>query len=147
MTNRYDDPIDRALLARLELNARESAAELARHLGLARTTVLARMARLEREGVITGYTIRRGPALQEAGVAAYVGITVEPKQGRNVEKALARMPELRQLSTVSGEYDFLAYILAESTAKLDQLLDEIGSLEGVRRTHTSVVLARRIERS
>jgi len=52
------DTLDRRLLAALQVNARESTAALARRLGVARTTVLARLARLEQRGVITGYTVR-----------------------------------------------------------------------------------------
>ena len=51
------DPLDRRLLALLQANARASTAELARQLGVARTTVLARLARLERSGVVVGYTV------------------------------------------------------------------------------------------
>jgi DNA-binding Lrp family transcriptional regulator len=56
------------------------------------------------------------------------------------------MPELRQLSSVSGEFDYLALLHAASTTRLDALLDEIGGFEGVRKTTTHVVLARRVDR-
>jgi DNA-binding Lrp family transcriptional regulator len=141
------DALDRALLAALQTNARESTAELARRLGVARTTVVARLARLERDGVILGYTVRLGRDVAETAIDAYVGITLAPKAGRTVERALSRMPELRQLATMSGEFDYLALVRAETTERLDALLDDIGALEGVTRTHTSVVLARRIDRA
>jgi DNA-binding Lrp family transcriptional regulator len=143
------DTLDRRLLALLQANARASAAELARQLNVARTTVLARLARLEREAVITGYTVKLG-AGGEGGarsVQAYVGITVEPKAAALVTQRLAALPELQQLCSVSGEFDYLALIGAESTARLDSLLDEIGAIDGVMRTTTSVVLARRIDRT
>lgn len=140
------DDVDRALLALLQANARESAASLARQLGVARTTVLARLQRLERDGVVVGYTAVLGPHTHGASLQAYVGITVLPRAGRAVEQRLARMPELRQLSTVAGEFDYIALIEAGSAARLDTLLDEIGGVEGVSRTTTSVVLARRIDR-
>ena len=59
---------------------------------------------------------------------------------------LAAIPELRQLCSVSGEFDYLALLQAETTARLDALLDEIGAIDGVRRTTSSVVLARRVDR-
>jgi DNA-binding Lrp family transcriptional regulator len=80
-------------------------------------------------------------------VEAYVGITTEPKAGALVTQRLAAFPELRQLCSVSGESDYLALLRTESTARLDQLLDEIGTIEGVIKTNTSVVLARRIDRT
>ena len=140
------DPLDRRLLALLQADARASTAALARQLGVARTTVLARLTRLERTGVIVGYTVRLGQDEADRGVEAFVGITTEPKSARAVTQRLAAMPELRQLCSVSGEFDYMALLRAESTTRLDALLDEIGAIDGVRRTTTSVLLARRIDR-
>ena len=95
------DTLDRDLLALLQVNARASTAELARQLGTARTTVLARLERLEREGVIAGYTVRLGQDLLDQGLQAFVGVTVQPKAGRDVVRQLTRMPEVRQLCAVS----------------------------------------------
>ncbi|MCA3250962.1 MAG: Lrp/AsnC family transcriptional regulator [Pseudomonadota bacterium] len=140
------DELDRRLIALLQADARASAAELARRLGVARTTVLARIARLERQRVIVGYTVRLAALEDERGVEAYVGIVTEPRAGRDVTLRLAALPELRLLCSVSGESDYLALLHAETPARLDALLDEIGAIEGVRKTTTSVVLARRIDR-
>ncbi len=140
------DDLDRRLLSLLQAHARSSTAELARQLGVARTTVLARITRLEREGVIAGYTVRLAGSASEAGVEAYVGLTVAPKAAPLVTQRLATFPELRQLCSVSGEFDYLALLHAETPARLDQLLDEMGAIDGVLKTTTSVVLARRIDR-
>lgn len=141
------DALDRQLIALLQADARQSTADLARKLAVARTTVLARLVRLERQGVIVGYTVRLGQDEGDRGVEAYVGISTEPKSARDVTQRLATLPELRQLCSVSGEFDYLALLRAESTARLDALLDEIGAIDGVRKTTTSVVLARRIDRT
>ena len=140
------DELDRRLIALLQANARTATAELARRLGVARTTVLARLQRLERDGVIVGYTVRLGQAEGEAGVAAIVGIRAEPKAARRLTDRLSALPELRQLSSVRGEFDYIAVLRADTPARLDALLDEIGAIEGVQKTTTSVVLARRIDR-
>ena len=140
------DTLDRQLIALLQADARQSTADLARKLAVARTTVLARLVRLERQGVIVGYTVRLGQDEGDRGVEAYVGISTEPKSARNVTQRLATLPELRQLCSVSGEFDYLALLRADTPARLDALLDEIGAIEGVRKTTTSVVLARRIDR-
>lgn len=145
-TSRPPDGTDRALIALLQANARASTAELARQIGVARTTVVARLARLERDGVVVGYTARLAADVADSGVQAYVGITLQPKSARAVLQRLEQLPELRQLSTVSGEFDYMALLRAASTARLDALLDEIGEIDGVTRTTTSVVLAVRIDR-
>lgn len=141
------DTLDRRLLVLLQANARTSAADLARQLDVARTTVLARVARLEREGVIVGYTVRLAQTEDDAGVQAYVGITLAPKAAPLITQRLAALPELRQLCSVSGEFDYLALLHTASPARLDALLDEIGAIDGVLKTTTSVVLARRIDRT
>ena len=141
------DSLDRELIALLQANARENVANLGRKLGVARTTVLARIARLEATGVIVGYTVRLGTGAGEQGVQAYVGISINPKLQRDVIRRLTKLPELRQLSSVSGEFDYMALLRAPTTMRLDALLDEIGEMEGVVRTTTSVVLAIRVDRA
>ena len=139
------DAVDRQLMTLLQANARESTALLARRLGLARTTVLARIARLEKAGTIAGYSVRLGGA-RDPGISAYVGISVLPKAGPQVLADLSKMMELEELSTVAGTFDFMAVLRCNSTLDLDRLLDDIGQLEGVRQTHSSIVLTRKIDR-
>ncbi|MBI3367689.1 MAG: Lrp/AsnC family transcriptional regulator [Burkholderiales bacterium] len=141
------DKTDRDLLTLLQANARESTANLARKLGIARTTVVARLQRLERDGVIVGYTVRLAADDEHPKVQAYVGITLQAKAGRDVIRKLQKIPELRQLSSVSGEVDYIALLRADTTARLDALLDEIGEIDGVLKTASSVVLAVRIDRT
>jgi DNA-binding Lrp family transcriptional regulator len=141
------DALDRRLLALLQTNARASAAELARQLATARTTVLARLARLERSGVIAGYSVRLSQDLLGSGLQAFVGLTVQPRSGRSIEAQLERMPEVRQLCAVSGEFDYVVLLRAESAVRLNALLDEIRTLDGVVKTTTSVALAWKIDRA
>lgn len=140
------DDTDRQLISLLQANARDSTANLARKLGVARTTVVARLARLERAGVVVGYTVRLGQDASRPPVRAHVGITVMPRSGPAVVAALQKLPELVQLSSVSGEFDYIAVLQAPSTQRLDALLDAIGQVDGVTRTTTSVVLAVRVDR-
>ncbi len=142
----YLDATDRELLSLLQNNARESVTTLGKKLGVARTTVLARMQRLETNGVITGYSVRLNQATLEKSLQAYVGLSVAPKSGRDVLKRLNKMPEIKLVCSVSGEFDYVAWIRADAPDALDRLLDEIGDIDGVSRTNTSVVLAERINR-
>jgi DNA-binding Lrp family transcriptional regulator len=140
------DETDRALLAALQANARTPVTTLAKKLGIARTTVLARIARMETAGVITGYSVRLNQAAMERSLQAYVGISVAPKSGREVVKRLEAMPEVKLVCSVSGEFDYVAWIRADNANALDVRLDEIGEVEGVLKTTTSIVLAERINR-
>lgn len=140
------DDIDHQLIAALQLNARESVAMLARQLGVARTTVTARLARLEKAQVITGYGVRLGQRLTEGGLQAYVGITVQPRSGKEVVRRLSAMAQVQQLCAVSGEFDYVAWLRTESPEQLDGLLDQIGSVEGVEKTTTSIILSSKVDR-
>ncbi|MCB1690773.1 MAG: Lrp/AsnC family transcriptional regulator, partial [Halioglobus sp.] len=72
---------DRRLLAALQRDARQSVSELARQLGLSRTTVQKRLAQLEASGVIAGYRVKLGERFVAETLQAYVNIVVEPKYG------------------------------------------------------------------
>ena len=140
------DTIDQTLLAELRENARCPVALLARKVGLSRTAVQARIARLERDKVITGYGARTGDAYEKSQVQAHVMLTVGPKLASPVEAALRKIPEVRSLLSISGAFDMIAIVQAGSIDRLDALIDRIGLLDGVERTHTSVVLSTRIQR-
>ena len=140
------DEIDRQLISLLQINARESVAMLARQLGIARTTVTSRLARLEKTKVISGYGVRLGQRLIDGGLQAYVGIKVQPRSGKEVVRRLGAMGQVQQLCAVSGEFDYVAWLRSDSPEQLDQLLDQIGSVEGVEKTTTSIILSSKVDR-
>ena len=70
---------DQQLLSLLRENARASTAEIARRLDLSRTTVQSRIDRLERDGVIAGYTVRVAEAAELGHIRAYISVTVMPR--------------------------------------------------------------------
>jgi DNA-binding Lrp family transcriptional regulator len=140
------DDTDRKLLALLRADAREAVSALARKLGLARSTVQERIARLERAGVIAGYTIRAGEDFAERQIAAHVMISVDPKMAASLTADLKKMPEVRSLAAISGAFDMMAEVAAETTAKIDAVLDAIGHLKGVQKTMSSIVLSVKFER-
>jgi DNA-binding Lrp family transcriptional regulator len=137
---------DELLLALLRENARASTAMLARRLGLSRTTVQSRIERLARRGVIAGYTLRTSDEYEKGLVRAHVLITALPKLAARVESALRRMPAVRTLHSVSGAFDMIAIVAALSIQELDKQIDQIGVLEGVERTMSSIILSTRIDR-
>lgn len=140
------DPLDQALLNLLQANARLSTAELARQTGAARTTVLARLARLERQGVIAGYGVRLGRSVAPPLIQAQVNVAVAPRSGPLIVRAMQRMLEVRQILAVSGVHDLSVRLACASPEELDQVIDRIGTLEGVVRTETSVILGVKFDR-
>ena len=137
---------DRALLALLMDDARMPIAEIARRLGVARTTAQTRLERLEAGGVIAGYGLRLSDAYWRDQVRAHAMITLRPKMLDRVIAALRAIPEVQSAHSVSGEFDLVAEVAAPSIDRLDRVLDAIGLLDGVERTHSSVILSTRFRR-
>lgn len=137
---------DLQLLSLLRENARASTAEIARRLDVSRTTVQSRMQRLERDGVIAGYTVRVCDAAEQGHVRAHILITLLPRHSPAVVAALHAMPEVRSLHSVSGPSDLVAMAVAENVEAMDALTDRIGMLDGVERTTSAIVLSTKFER-
>ncbi len=140
------DDTDRRLIERLSNNARTPVADLARQLGLSRTTVQSRLERLERSGVIAGYTVRLSETEERGRIQAYILLTVAPKQAAAVIVAIRRMPGVRRLASVSGPFDFIAVASAAGVNEMDELIDRLGALDGVERTTSSIVLSVKLDR-
>jgi DNA-binding Lrp family transcriptional regulator len=140
------DAVDRRILALLRENARMSTALLGRQLGVSRTTVHSRIERLLARRVITGFTVRMGADQERDQIQAQVMIAAVQKVLARVEAALRALPEVRKLYSVSGQHEFIAIVVTDSVGEMDQLLDRIGTIEGVDRTESSIVLSTRIDR-
>ena len=140
------DEIDQRLIESLREDARAPTAKLARDLGLSRTTVQSRLERLERSGVITGYTVRLSEAHERGQIHAHVMMTVAPKNTAGVIAAMRHLPAVRVLQSVSGPFDLMAEVVAPSVADMDAVIDALGHLDGVERTTSSVVLSTKIDR-
>ena len=144
--NSHMDDLDRRLIEALREDARAPIAKLARALSLSRTTVQSRLGRLERSGVITGYTVRLSEAHERGQIHAYVMMTVTPKFAPAVAAAIRRLDAVRLLQSVSGPFDMIAEVVAPAVSDMDTLIDALGALDGVERTTSSVVLSTKIDR-
>jgi DNA-binding Lrp family transcriptional regulator len=140
------DHLDQQIVDLLVDDARQSVTVMAKRLHVARSTLQDRIARLERNGVITGYTARLGPAATGRRVTAHVSITIDPKRGDHVQQTLRRIARVRTLHTVSGPFDLIAVVSAETTAEIDSILDRIGDIPGVDRTTSSIILTTKFDR-
>jgi DNA-binding Lrp family transcriptional regulator len=140
------DSIDERLLLALRENGRASTAELARLVGRSRTSVQSRIERLEKRGVIVGYGVRLAPEHTFGAVRAHVMIKIGPKETRAVTAALRAISEVKVLHSVSGDADLIAVAATGSVAEMDRVIDRIGELTGVERTHSSIILSTKFER-
>ncbi|MCY3623227.1 MAG: Lrp/AsnC family transcriptional regulator [Gammaproteobacteria bacterium] len=134
------DSLDSRLIALLGENSRTATSEISRHLGVSRSTVQSRMDRLIRDGLIERFTVELGTEYESRRVKAHVLIKVNQAQTGVAHAGLRRIAQVTAIYAISGEYDMIAVIAAESTVELNRLLDEVASLDGITRTNSSVVL-------
>ena len=141
------DDMDRGILALLTADARISVAMLARRLKVARSTIQARLERLETSGAIAGYTLKLGDAARAARIRATVLLTIEPRAQGGILQRLKSLPEVEVAHSTSGRFDLLLQVAAASTAALDDVLDRIGAMQGVKSSESLIHLSTRIDRA
>lgn len=144
---RDNDARDRHLLALLQTNARASVATLARKLGIARTTIQERIARLERNGTIAGYSVvlRRDPF--DKYVEALVLLTVANRKSRAVTEQLREFPEIVLCQSASGEFELICRIRVAHLEDVQPVLEGIEAVNGVERIKSIVMLSTIFDRS
>ena len=140
------DETDRALIAELSRNARLPVAKLAVILGLARTTVQARIDRLERAGVIAGYTVRLSETAQRGLIRATVLLDIRPSAQGAIVSQLKKLRQVEMAHTTSGRFDLCCELRTETTLELDQTLDRIAEIDGVQSMETLIHLSTKIDR-
>jgi DNA-binding Lrp family transcriptional regulator len=141
------DDLDRNILSLLGADARMSVATLARRLKVARSTIQARLERLETTGIIAGYTLKLGEEARQGRLRASVLLTIEPRSQAAILSRLKAIPEVERVFTTSGRFDLLMQLAASNTQVLDQVLDQIGALTGVRSSESLIHLSTRIDRA
>jgi DNA-binding Lrp family transcriptional regulator len=135
------DELDHQLIAHLRGNARLTVAALAKRLQVARGTIQNRIARLERDGTIAGYTVRLGTQLEERGITALMTIAVEGNSADAVLRSLRGDPAVRTLHTTNGRWDIIAELRADTLEAFDRVLGRIRKVEGIANTETSLLLS------
>jgi Lrp/AsnC family leucine-responsive transcriptional regulator len=120
-----------------------SNAEIARRVDLAPSAVLERIRRLERAGILLGYTARVDPEAVGRGTLAFVFVQAESRPfDPSVGRQLAALPEVLEVHEIAGEDCLLIKLRCGSNADLGRILQErIGSIPAVRRTRTTIALA------
>jgi DNA-binding Lrp family transcriptional regulator len=134
------DSLDLQLVALLRSDARASVATLAHKLGVSRGTVTNRIARLEAQGVIVGYTVRLRPDSEPNQITAWMSITVEGNQTRAVIATLLGEPGVAALHDTNGRWDLLAELRAGHLGELAEVLERVRLIKGIANTETSIHL-------
>lgn len=137
---------DEVLISLLRDNARMPVAQIARELHVSRTAAQARLDKLERSGVILGYSARLSTDYLQNRVRAIVMVKSPPGMRLGIEASLDKIPQLNALYSISGMFDLAALISAPTVEELDGVIDRIGTIEGVSETQSSIILSTKKER-
>lgn len=141
------DEADRALLDGLQEDCKQSLASLGERVGLSAPTVLERIRRMEKSGLIRGYHAVLDARAAGLDIGAFIGVGIDhPRSIPSFEKAIRAMPEVLEVHHVTGRHTLLVKIRTENTASLHRLIEALRELPGVARTETMVALDTLVER-
>jgi DNA-binding Lrp family transcriptional regulator len=139
------DDLDRTLIDLFAAEPRIGVLEASRRIGVARGTVQARLDKLERSGVVTGW----GPELspEALGFPVMAFLTLEISQGAGhevVAEHLARIPEVLEAYTITGSGDMWCRVVSRSNSDLQRVIDTVVGFAGINRTSTVMALATQV---
>ena len=139
MKNRLDER-DLKILSILEKNARTPWRQIARLLGISEATVYLRINKMEREGIIKGYTVKLDP--EALGLKARILVFIKARAGylERVRNEIVSRDYVVDAYEVTGRYNFMAIVASTSLDDAAALVDELTSIEGVEDLETIFLL-------
>ncbi|MGR3640726.1 Lrp/AsnC family transcriptional regulator [Alterinioella nitratireducens] len=142
--------MDRKILSALQADGRLSVTDLAERVGLSPTPCARRMARMEADGIITGYAARVDAAKLGYGITVFVFVELERQSQKTLqefERAIKRFPEVMECHLMTGSRDILLKIATSDLTAFDEFLENsLLRVEGIRSTRTSFSLRSMVNR-
>jgi DNA-binding Lrp family transcriptional regulator len=134
---------DEALIAALREDARASLSDLAAKLGISRTTLRARMERLQSSGEILGFTVVTRSDVLTDPVRGLMMVEIEGRGTDRITRTIMGMTQLRAVHSTNGRWDVIVEIGTKTLEEFDAVLARIRKLEGVVASETSLLLKTR----
>ncbi len=137
------DHIDRQLIGHLRMNARLPVAWLAKTIGVSRATIQNRMSRLEKRGIITGYTalVTSSANEQLAMVRALMSIELEGDASKKVRTELLNEPSVCAIHSTNGRWDMIVELQTRSLEEFNGVLGRIRAINGILTSETNILLS------
>jgi DNA-binding Lrp family transcriptional regulator len=139
------DAIDRRIIALLQANARETTSSIAKSVGVARTTVHERISRLERTGIIKGYTVLLDRNPFDSYTRCQLMLNVSKQKQGMIVRQLEGYPEIRTIHVVNGECDLLCFAEVPQLEDLEALVEELSGIQGIENVRPMIILSTKIE--
>lgn len=134
------DDVDKAILRRLQEDARISFKDIAKDVGTSEATIFVRVKKLQKSGVIKAFRAIVNPKSVGKQVTAFALVKAEPKSYPKMLAQLASFEDICEIYDVTGAYYSIIKMRTSTSEQLAQMLDRIGEIEGVAGTETVIVL-------
>ena len=134
------DDIDKAILRRLQEDARISFKEIAKEVGTSEATIFVRVKKLQKSGIIKAFRAIVNPQSVGKQVTAFALVKAEPRSYPKMLAQLASFEDICEIYDVTGAYYSILKMRTGTSEQLAQILDKIGEIEGVAGTETVIVL-------
>ena len=139
------DLLDLKILKALQSSGRKKNAELARELGVAPSTMMERIRRLEESGVLQGYRASLDPKKLGLDIQAFISVTLsrhETEIIRQFEESIRKMPHIRACYHLTGRFDYLLHVFVDDLDQLGKLVkNRITALPGFGKSETFLVFS------
>jgi len=142
------DEKDMAILALIQENSKLTARQIAQRINAPITTVFAKTKRMEELGVIKEYRAILAPEKLESETAAFILASVSyrakaddvPVSQRAVAEEIAKFPEVQEVHIITGDWDLLVKLRAESVDAVGKfVVDKLRLIRGLEKTLTCMV--------
>ncbi len=140
------DNVDRHILSVLQENCKLPLVKIGERVGLSAPSVAERIDKLEKGGVIRGYTAILDARRLGKDITAFIGVFIDhPKLIGKFEREIDHLEDVQECHHVTGQHTLLLKVKVDNTSGLEELIRKIRSIEGVSRTETSGVLSTHTE--
>lgn len=137
------DDLDQRLIGALRRDGRAALSDLAIDLGVTRTTVRSRMARLIERGEIVGFSVQTRSDVAHHPVRGMMMLEIEGRGAERIMSRLTGMPEVQAVHSTNGTWDLIVEIGTPTLEAFDAVLFAIRRLDGISRSETNLLLSSR----
>ena len=134
---------DKRLIAYLRQDGRATIAKIASDLGLARNTLRTRLAQMETDGEIAGFTVLTKGDLATHPVRGLMMLEIAGRGTEKVQRMLRQLPEVQAVHSTNGVWDLIAEIGTDTLEDFDRILTQIRRQEQITKSETSLLLSTR----
>lgn len=134
------DELDLKIIQELKDNSRRSNREIARKLGVSASTLIQRIEKLEKKGIIKGYSVTLNHSLLGRDLIAVIEITISKAALLKVQEQIAVIDGVAAVYDVTGEFDSIAIVRAKNRNDLSNIVKKIHGMHDVSRTNTHIAL-------